>query len=118
VAPVVICAAVLWRSKTVREGVGVGKEGGSGSRCPLKGPEARGEELSHDAKWARGDGCVRDRGESGWRLEMKAPTGGPGMSAAQGGMVQQRTPARLGWAVAQEKERGGGKSGPAGKLGH
>jgi hypothetical protein len=56
---------------------------------------------------------------SGWRLEMKAPTGGPGMSAAQGEeRARQRTPARLGWAAAQEKERGGGKSGPAGKLGH
>jgi hypothetical protein len=55
-----------------------------------------------------GHGGCRDRGASGGRLEMRAPTGGPGRSATAGeerGRGNGRL-AGLGWAAAQEGRRG------------
>jgi hypothetical protein len=62
-------AAALWRSETERERVGVGKEGGAGSRCPIKRPEVRGT-LPRRAEVGAGVGrrlLGRERESGGWR---------------------------------------------------
>jgi hypothetical protein len=75
----------------------------------------RGDAPMTRRSWARGGGFGRrvrplqrqgrDGDADGWARTVSDTEEGSG--------AQQRSPARLGWAAAQENERGGGKSGKA-----
>jgi hypothetical protein len=82
-------------------------EGGCGSL--LRPGAGGGEGRSHVCGSGRGGhgGCC-DRGASGGRLEMRAPTGGPGRSVTAGEERGRGNGhlAWLGWAAAQEGKRG------------